>query len=518
MNNTNKQKQNKKSLGFTIVELAVVIVTIGILLSIIVVSYGNWQKSINIATLKSDLAGASSAMENARTFGGVYPSDITTVTTFKTSNGVTLSGGSTDGGLTYCIAAVTSKDITLSYHIDSSTARQGAQTGNCGGMWRQISAGGSFTCAVANNNKIYCWGDNSYGQFGNNTTTGSPVPILINLGGALSGKTIKSISVGSYYTCAIAFDDQAYCWGYNLEGELGNNSIVSSSVPVAVNTAGVLSGKTIKSIATGTVSVCVIASDNQAYCWGASSSNNNTGQLGNNSLADSHVPVAVSTAGVLSGKTIKSIAVGQDHACAIASDNLPYCWGGNWGGGLGNNSTVNSSVPVAVNTAGVLSGKTIKSIIAAEYYTCVIASDDQAYCWGDNSYGELGSGGASSSVPVAVSTAGVLSGKTVKLITASNQYHVCAIASDNLAYCWGYNDYGKVGNNSLVDSHIPVAVIATGVLSGKTIKSISAGSLHTCAIASDDLFYCWGANFAVGQLGNNSTVQSLVPVATVPIP
>ena len=84
----------------------------------------------------------------------------------------------------------------------------------------------------------------------------------------------------------------------------------------------------------------------------------------------------------------------------------------------------------------------------------------------------------------------------------------CAIASDDKAYCWGYNSEGNLGNNSTANSKVPVAVNTSGVLAGKTIKQISAGGTHTCAIASDDKAYCWGVGLA---LGNNSINNSLVP-------
>ena len=255
----------------------------------------------------------------------------------------------------------------------------------------------------------------------------------------------NQISGGWSRSCAIASDDKAYCWGYNSEGNLGNNSTANSRVPVAVNTSGVLAGKTIKQIS----SSCAIASDDKAYCWGLGSA----GRLGNNSTADSSIPVAVDTSGVLAGKTIKQISTGGTHNCAIASDDKAYCWGYNSEGNLGNNSTANSRVPVAVNTSGVLAGKTIKQISAGSSHTCAIASDDKAYCW-------------------------------------------------------GYNSEGNLGNNSTANSRVPVAVNTSGVLAGKTIKQISAGGTHTCAIASDDKAYCWGVGLA---LGNNSINNSLVP-------
>lgn len=167
------------------------------------------------------------------------------------------------------------------------------------------------------------------------------------------GGGAKVVSMGGYSACAINSSDMAYCWGRNDVGQLGNGSTTGSFTPVPVSTSGVLAGKTMLAISSGTNHACAIASDNNAYCWGAGAS----GQLGNGLSADSSVPVAVSTTGVLSGKTILAIAAGDNYTCAIASDNQAYCWGGNGAGQLGNNSTTPSNTPVVVNTSGVLSGK-----------------------------------------------------------------------------------------------------------------------------------------------------------------
>ena len=209
----------------------------------------------------------------------------------------------------------------------------------------------------------------------------------------------KQVLAGMSNTCAVASDDKAYCWGNNISGALGNNSTTNFSIPVAVNTEGVLAGKIIKSISDSNIHTCAIASDNKAYCWG----NNKSGNLGNNSTTNSLIPVAVNTTGVLAGKTIKQISAYGFHTCAVASDNKAYCWGNNKSGNLGNNSTTNSLIPVAVNTTGVLAGKTIKQISAGSSHTCAIASDDKAYCWGDGYPGQLGNGSTvNSSVPVRV--------------------------------------------------------------------------------------------------------------------
>jgi len=392
-----------------------------------------------------------------------------------------------------------------------------------GSGWLAVSAGTYHACGISYEHKAYCWGSNDNGRLGNDSTTSSLVPVAVYTGGALSGKTIKAISAGGLHTCAIASDNQVYCWGDNTYGQLGNNSTDPSPAPGAVYVEGVLSGKTIRAISSGQNHTCVIASDNNAYCWGY----NYYGQLGNNSTGPSSAPVAVTVSGVLAGKTVKHVSAGNLHTCAIASDSNAYCWGRNTNGQLGNGSYNSSLTPVAVSTSGNLSGKTIKHISAGSGHTCAIASNNQAYCWGYNVFGELGnSSTTSSSAPVAVSTSGDLSGKTIKIIS-SGQNHTCAVASDNNAYCWGANVYGQLGNSSTTNSSVPVAVSTSGDLSGKTVKSIAIGSGpvvmnpqmyplfsgYTCATASDNNIYCWGRNNR-GQLGNNTTANSSTPVKT----
>ena len=374
-------------------------------------------------------------------------------------------------------------------------------------MGKQSSASFYHSCAIALNGRAYCWGSGNSGKLGNGSTASSRVPVAVNISGVLAGKTIKQISAGENHTCAIASDNRAYCWGSNKNGQLGNGSTADSRVPVAVNMSGALAGKTIKQMSTGYSSTCAIASDNRAYCWGS----NKNGQLGNGSTADSRVPVAVNTSGVLVGKTIKEVTTGGFHTCALDTSSKMYCWGLNSSGRLGGGLTsILSNVPVAVNMSGALAGKTIKQMSTGYSSTCAIASDNRAYCWGSNKNGQLGNGStADSRVPVAVNMSGALAGKTIKQILAGGD-HGCVVASDDKMYCWGLNNNGELGNNSSVNSSVPVAVNADGVLAGKTIRQMSAGFSSTCAVDSGYGIYCWGYN-SNGQLGNNSTNNSRVP-------
>ncbi len=193
------------------------------------------------------------------------------------------------------------------------------------------------------------------------------------------------------------------------------------------------------------------------------------------------MPVAVNTAGVLAGKIVTAINAGGSFTCAV-SDGRAYCWGGNSYGQLGNNSTTASSVPVAVDTTDKLAGRTVTAIAAGAYHSCVVA-DSKAYCWGYNVFGQLGNNSTTaSSVPVAVDTTGTLAGQTVTAITAGDR-HTCAVAQGR-AYCWGQNAYGQLGNNTTTDSKVPMSVDTSGLLNGQTVTAIAGDGYHSAVLAA----------------------------------
>jgi alpha-tubulin suppressor-like RCC1 family protein len=376
-----------------------------------------------------------------------------------------------------------------------------------------IAAGNAHACTIQAG-KAYCWGSNASGQLGNGTTTSSSVPVPVYTGGALTGKTLAQIVGGFSHTCALDTTGAVYCWGLDSSGQLGNNSTTQSLVPVAVTTSGVLAGKTITQIAAGNSHTCALDTTGTAYCWGA----NGNGQLGINSTTKSTVPVAVSTSGVLAGKKLSQLTAGFGHTCALDTTGTAYCWGANGNGQLGNSSTTQSLVPVAVTTSGVLAGKTLTQIAADQngQYTCAVDTTGAAYCWGAASFGQLGNGGVASvpGVPVAVVTSGVLAGKVLTQI-ATGSGSTCALASAGAAYCWGQGVDGELGNGSTANSNAPVAVTMTGALAGQTLSQISLGTNFACALSATGTVYCWGVGSS-GQLGNNSSAQSTVPVLAGP--
>ncbi|MCH9720385.1 MAG: hypothetical protein K0U60_11015, partial [Actinomycetia bacterium] len=219
--------------------------------------------------------------------------------------------------------------------------------------------------------------------------------------------------------------------------------------------------------------------------------------------------------------TVTQVSTGRDHTCAVTDGNTVYCWGSNKFGRLGNGSPDDSPVPVRVK-AGAQGGEfltDVASVSAGWEHTCAVTTGNTVYCWGYNNKGQLGNNSATqSNVPVKVSNSedgGFVNG-SVRSVSAGYD-HTCAVTTENTVYCWGSNSKGQLGNGlsgSANNSLVPVAVRNSedgGFVNG-SVRSVSAGSFHTCAVTNENTVYCWGFN-SYGQLGNGSTEdESPVPV------
>ncbi|KVP96729.1 hypothetical protein WJ97_12680 [Burkholderia ubonensis] len=183
------------------------------------------------------------------------------------------------------------------------------------------------TCAIVSG-ALKCWGMNGSGQLGNGTTTFSGVPVQVS--GLTSG--VESVALGGNFTCAIV-SGAVRCWGLNSSGQLGNGTTTNSNVPVPVSGLG--TGVT--NISTGNIHVCA-AVNGAAKCWGY----NNHGQIGNNSSANTPTPTTVS--GLASGVT--RVLAGYYFNCALVGTGSVTCWGDNSTGQLGDNTLNDSPVPI----------------------------------------------------------------------------------------------------------------------------------------------------------------------------
>lgn len=257
---------------------------------------------------------------------------------------------------------------------------------------------------------------------------------------------------------------------------------------------------------------------------------------GDGSAAVSAVPVAVTQTGVLVGETVAQAELGRTGGCAVTMAGKVACWGTSF---LGDGTANGSPVPVDVKTTGALAGRTVSRVSVGDGFSCVVTTDGGAFCWGRNTYGQLGDGTTTDRLePVAVLKPGELAGKPVSSITAGTD-HACFHAgglvpgypSVGRGYCWGLNSDGQLGTGVVGgQASTPQRVVLPG---GDRpywpFHNLAAGTRHTCAqVEASDYpgfvswsTYCWGDN-SLGQLGQGSTTPprsaTMLPVAFPVIP
>ena len=302
------------------------------------------------------------------------------------------------------------------------------------------------------------------------------------------------LSAGYAHTCGLTADGTAYCWGSGRSGQLGwgdRGTIYptswleegSSGHPVSVS-----GGLAFVALSTGTGHTCGLTAAGMAYCWGA----NLAGQLGDGTTVSRTAPVRV-----VGGHGFVSVVTGDAHSCGLTASSEVYCWGSDSDGRVGDGT----SSGTRTTPTRVVGGQEFVELTAGRYHTCGVTVNAAVYCWGANSYGQLGDGTtASRTSPVAVG-----GGLAFRAVSAG-AYHTCGITSDGAAYCWGSNGDGRLGDGTTTARTSPGAVAG-----GLTFQAISAGGAYTCGLTTGGSMYCWGSN-ARGQFGDETMAGRAVPV------
>lgn len=341
--------------------------------------------------------------------------------------------------------------------------------------FRSVSGGSTHTCAVTAGDRAYCWGNNTSGQLGDGTTIDRRRPVAV--AGSLQ---FRSISAGGNHTCGVTTGDQAYCWGADADGKLGNGERVDHvSTPTRV-----LGGLAFRQVSAEGEHTCGVTTADVPYCWG----DNTWGQLGRPVGAPTEVSVPVPVAG---GLHFRNVAAGGWHTCGIATDDRAYCWGRNTSGQIGDSSHFeNRDAPTRV--AG---GRRYLQLDVGVATSCAVTTGHLGFCWGDGRHGQLGNG----KTYLSYWPRQIAGGRSMRRISGGFG-QTCGETTDSRVYCWGDNGAGQVGSGTIGGTRLTPSLVVGGLL----FSQANGGAGHTCALTSAGVAYCWGGN-SNGQLGDGTT-------------
>jgi alpha-tubulin suppressor-like RCC1 family protein len=389
----------------------------------------------------------------------------------------------------------------------------GAMTGDV--AFVQLIGGNAHACGLTAAGEAYCWGRDDNGQLGDGgESRDSQSPVSVDTSGITGEQAFVQLTGGMAQSCGLTGVGMAYCWGWDGYGQLGDGGESNDSQsPVMVDTSAVAGGKSFVLVVTGYMHSCGLTSEGVVFCWG----NDTDGQLGNGSTAGaSQSPMAVDTVPITGQKAFVDLTVGQNHSCGLTAEGVAYCWGTNWWGQLGNGTSSNKyQSPEQVDTTTISGEQAFVHLTGGGSHTCGLTAEGAAYCWGADMYGQLGNGDAIgfSSFPSALDTSSI-TGSIILIHLSCGFAHCCGLTSEAVAYCWGYNNNGQLGDGSgSTQSHFPVAVDTSPVTGERIFVQLTVGSYHACGLTSEGVAYCWGQDDS-GQLGDGGdSSNSSIPVA-----
>jgi alpha-tubulin suppressor-like RCC1 family protein len=350
---------------------------------------------------------------------------------------------------------------------------------NVGSQWNSL------------NNEIsarlsYGWGINSFGPLGDGTTTSKSSPVTV-IGGI---NNWAQVSGGYRHSLGVTVSGIAYAWGSNNSGRSGDGTTTDRSSPVTV-VGGITNWS---QLAAGNGHSLGVTSTGIAYAWG----NNSNGRLGDGTDIARSSPVTV-----IGGITNWSqLAAGATHSLGLTSTGIAYAWGNNYQGLLGDGTTTTRSSPVTV-VGGITNWRQLS---LTNNHSLGVTATGIAYGWGRNQYGRLGDGTTTTrSSPVTV-----VGGITNWSQVSAGGQHSLGLTSTGIVYGWGANAAGQLGDNTTNSKISPVTVVG-GITNW---SQLAAGGYHSLCLTNSGIAYAWGTN-GVGQLGDGTTLAKSSPVSVL---
>jgi len=363
-----------------------------------------------------------------------------------------------------------------------------------------IDSGESHSCVLSKSGVISCWGYNGLGQLGDNTVDNKTGAVALQMSGGAPLPLFASMSTGSRHSCAVTKDGKVYCWGNNTQGELGDTTTDQrlQAVPVKLSGGTLLTGVT--SISAGDDHTCALTKAGPVYCWG----DNTFGQFGNGQKENQyeHATLAFGTL-----TAVSAISAGNDYTCALTKTGFVYCMGLNSAGQLGNDDIgqdATAPVQVFALSAELVLLNGVTAISAGFSHACALTKVKTVYCWGNNITSQLGIRTTGSAYGYALLAKLESADTPLSNITslAAGGSHTCASTSTG-TYCWGRNEYGEIGDDSLTERNGAVVVKQMGGNNLGSMTKFGLGTNYSCAVAKTGGVFCWGRN-NVGQLGDNT--------------
>ena len=413
----------------------------------------------------------------------------------------------------------------------SATQADGSPT-QIAALARYLDAGDAHTCVVLDGGELKCFGANTAGQIGSGGTVALG-DATSEMGDALAavslgaGRSVRAVSAGNLHTCAVLDNASVKCFGEGDNGRLGYGATTdigrtTASMGDGLPAVDLGTGRTAKLLATGAAHTCVVLDNDAVKCWGL----NDDGQLGlgdtdarGDDVGEMGDALPAVSLGLGAGVRVVAIAAGDAHTCVLLSSGAVQCWGAGGNGRLGSgneNSRGDEAGEMGASLPNVDlgAGRTAKAISVGAAHTCVIRDLNDVVCWGDGSFGRLGTSGGddvgilSSQMGAGLTAVPLGAGRTAVAVSAGAT-HTCAVLNNNTVKCWGGGANGRLGTGNQNDRGDQpdelgdnFAAIALGT--SRTARTVVAGVAHTCVVLDTWALKCFGLGSS-GRLGSGST-------------